>query len=57
MDLKYLIKLEKVNINKNTVILEKEWLFFCLFDLEQKNALKRQVVFAFLHTAIGIVVL
>jgi len=30
---------------------------FFLFDLEQKNALKRQVVLAFLHTAIGIAVL
>lgn len=30
---------------------------FFLFALEQKNALKRQVVLAFLHTAIGIAVL
>lgn len=35
--MKYLIKLEKVNINKNTVILEKEWLFFFFSILKNSN--------------------
>jgi len=35
-----LIKLEKVNINKNTVILEKEWLFFS-FRFGTKKRIKK----------------
>ena len=32
-----MIKLEKVNINKNTVILEKEWLYFFFSILKNSN--------------------